>query len=345
MSLADRLKHIIQTEGPIPLSTWMTLCLHDAAEGYYATQPGLGLDFRTAPETSQVFGEMLALWTVHEWHALGAPLPFALAELGPGRGTLMRDILRATRGAKAFREAMDLRLVEASPVLREAQSNLLKEAAPRHLPSLADLPDEPAIILANEFLDCLPARHFVKTPEGWAERVIGLSETGRFEFGLAVDRAPDGLSQIAESVVDIQPGLEGMVELLAARTSPFRALFIDYGPAEIAPGDTLRAFCKGAQIDPLSALGTADLTVDVDFGRLSRLACAAGLEVAGPVPQGLFLGALGAESRMQALIRANPGQAEAIHAGVAELVDPAKMGQRFKAICLSSPGLPPVAGF
>ncbi len=344
MSLSARLKQIILDDGPMPLSTWMTLCLHDPAEGYYATQPGLGRDFRTAPETSQVFGELLGLWAVHEWHALRAPSPFTLTELGPGRGTLMRDILRATRGAEAFREAIDLRLVEASPVLRKAQSDLLKEAAPRHLASLADLPDQPAIILANEFLDCLPARHFVKTPEGWAERVIGLGEGGAFEFGLAVDRAPDGLSQIAESLVDIQPGLEGMVERLAARTAPFRALFIDYGPAETAPGDTLRAFREGAQVDPLAAPGTADLTVDVDFGRLSRLARAAGLEVAGPAPQGLFLGALGAKARMQRLIRANPDEGEAIHAGVAELVDPAKMGERFKAICLSSPGLPPPAG-
>lgn len=345
MSLSDRLKHLIQTDGPMPLSTWMTLCLHDPEDGYYATRPGLGRDFRTAPETSQVFGELLGLWAAHEWQGMGAPSPVTLAELGPGKGTLMKDALRATRGLVPFRAALGLVLVEASPVLREVQAEALAEAAPRHLGNLADLPDEPAIILANEFLDCLPARHFVKDGADWRERVVGLNETGAFSFGLAVDRAPDGLSDLASGAVDIQPGLEAIVDILAARTAPFRALFIDYGPADTAPDDTLRAFRDGEQVDPLSAPGTADLTVDVDFGRLKRLARAAGLDATGPIAQGALLGQLGAEARMQSLIRANPEKAEAIHAGVAELVEPAKMGLRFKAICLSSPGLPPPAGF
>ncbi|MCI4644585.1 MAG: SAM-dependent methyltransferase [Hyphomonadaceae bacterium] len=345
MSLAERLKHLIQTDGPMPLSTWMTLCLHDPEEGYYATRPGLGRDFRTAPETSQVFGELLGLWAVHEWQVMGMPSPVTLAELGPGKGTLMKDALRATRGAAEFRKAMDLILVEVSPALRAVQAEALSEAAPRHMDDLADLPDQPAIILANEFLDCLPARHFIKTGEAWHERVVGLNEAGEFSFGLAVDRAPDGLSALASGAVDIQPGLEAIVETLAARTAPFRALFIDYGPADTAPSDTLRAFREGEQVDPLSTPGMADLTLDVDFGRLKRLAKAAGLEVAGPTAQGALLGQLGVEARMQQLIRANPGKAEEIHAGVAELVEPAKMGLRFKALCLSSPGLPEPVGF
>lgn len=345
MSLKAAIKSLIATEGPIPVSTYMTLCLHHPEWGYYATDPGLQRDFTTAPELSQAFGELLGLWAVQEWQAMGAPDPVLLAELGPGRGTLMADAMRAAGRAEGFAEAARLNLVEASPVLRQNQAAALSDYTPAHHDALEGVPAGPALILANEFLDCLPARQFVRDGRQWRERVIGLDEHGELVFGLAADRKPDAPSESAGAEIDLQPALETVVETLAARAAPFRALFVDYGPAEGAPGDTLRAFRGNRQIDPLDTPGKADLTVDVDFPRLVRLARAAGLDVAGPAAQGAFLGALGIEARMRLLIAANPVQAEAIHGAIAMLVEPDKMGARFKAICLSSAGLPPPTGF
>lgn len=345
MSLTQRLKALIEADGPLPVSTFMQLCLHDPQFGYYATRPGLGRDFRTAPETSQVFGELLGIWVALEWRIMGAPDRFNLVELGPGRGTLMADALRATRSVTGFHEASDIVLVEAGAALREMQAQRLLPHSVAHVDALSDVQDGPSIILANEFLDCLPVRQFVRDGETWRERVVGLGEEGELAFGLAADRRPRGEVQISGDAVEVQPGLSLIVDALAERNSPFRALFIDYGPAGAAPGDTIRAFRDGVQVDPLTAPGECDLTVDVDFSRLARLASAAGLGVAGPMPQGMFLGTLGVEARMQALIDQNPARASEIHRAVAELVEPDKMGLRFKAICLSSPDLPPPAGF
>lgn len=345
MTLTRRLKSLIEAEGPLPVSTFMQLCLHDPQFGYYATRPGLGRDFRTAPETSQVFGELLGLWAALEWRVMGAAARFNLVEAGPGRGTLMADALRATRPVAGFHEAAGIVLVEASAALREVQTHRLAPHAVAHVDTLADVPDGPVIILANEFLDCFPARQFVRDGEAWRERVVGLGEAGDLVFGLAADRRPQGEEQTSGDAVEVQPGLSLIVDALSERTAPFRALFIDYGPAGAAPGDTLRAFRNGEQVDPLAAPGECDLTVDVDFSRLARLAHAAGLAVAGPTPQGMFLGTLGVEARMHRLIAQNPTRASDIHRAVAELVEPDKMGLRFKAMCLSSPGLPPPAGF
>lgn len=345
MTLERRIKELIASDGPQPVSVYMALCLHDPQHGYYATRPGLARDFRTAPETSQAFGELLGLWAAHEWAALGRPSPFTLAEIGPGRGTLMTDALRALAVAPDMLAAMDLVLVEPSPVLRRQQSGALAGHAHRHVTQLDALPEGPLILIGNEYLDCLPARQFVRDGDTWRERVVGLSQQGELEFGLAVERAEAPTAAPSGGVeVDVQPGLETVVKTLAARPTPFRALFIDYGPADTAPGDTLRAFRDGRQIDPLAAPGASDLTVDVDFARLTRLAARAGLCVAGPVAQGPFLMSLGLQTRLDQLIAANPDRAEALYAGAASLADPAQMGARFKAVCLSSPGLPPPAG-
>ncbi len=348
MSLRDRLVRLIETGGPVTVSAYMTLCLHDPAEGYYAQGAGLGRDFITAPETSQIFGELLGLWAVHEWQAMGRPETFALAELGPGSGTLLRDALRASTANEAFHKGLSLRLVEASPALREAQSERLGEWAPDHVEALDAIESGHTLILANEFLDCLPARQFVRNGENWHERVIGLDDTGQLSFGLGGPVPLPGGSKEAGDYLEIQPGLETLVLQLAHRLERgdvFRALFIDYGPDDHTPGDTLRAYSRGAQIHPLAAPGTSDLTVDVDFDRLKRLAETAGLEVYGPVTQSAFLMTLGAEARMQALIEAQPEKAETIYAGAAKLIDPSEMGNRFKVICLASPGLPVPAGF
>lgn len=347
MTLEGRITEIIASEGPIPVSTYMALCLHDPAGGYYSTQPGLGRDFITAPELSQVFGELIGLWAVQEWHAIGCPTPFILAELGPGRGTLMVDALRAASLDAGFMEAMRLCLVETSPSLLALQAERLGDHAPSQINEWRALPDRPLICIGNEFLDCLPARQFVRIGETWNERVVGLSDTGALSFGLADNRP----SQMAEALpdtadeIDLQPALDEITGFFARRKAPFRTLFIDYGPASAPPGDTLRAFRDSEQVDPLDQPGKADLTVDVDFGRLKRLCASSGINVAGPLMQGHFLAHLGIQARLNALISANPDAAEVTFRSVSRLVDPGEMGERFKAICLSSAGLPPPTAF
>jgi len=352
MSLKDRLIRQIRMDGPMPVSAYMQTCLHDPKDGYYANGAGLGRDFITAPETSQMFGELLGLWMVQQWLALGRPAAFNLVEIGGGRGTLMADALRVAAPILPP-DSLHLHLVEASPALREQQSEALRNWSPEFIDGVHHMPNGPLILLANEFLDCLPARQFVREGEVWRERVVGLGENGDLAFGIdrsdlraeaAADMPPVSLSGETE----LQPGLDGLIETLSARAEnrdQFHALFIDYGPDNHAPTDTLRAYKNGEQVDPLACPGEADLTVDVDFGRLAKLAKTAGLSVSGPVTQGEFLGKLGLQERLDTLIKANPDDAEALFSGAQKLVDPAGMGRRFKVICLSSNGLPTPAGF
>jgi NADH dehydrogenase [ubiquinone] 1 alpha subcomplex assembly factor 7 len=347
MTLKDRITRLIETGGPIPVSTYMQLALHDSAQGYYATRPGLGTDFITAPEVSQVFGELIGLWVVHEWRAMGAPDAFHLVEIGPGRGTLMADALRLAyvAGGREFADAAQLTLIEPSPELRKVQAERLSDYTPSFADTLGNVPAGPMILFANEYLDCLPARQFRKADGQWRECVVGLDAEGALAFGLAADeqRAPDGAAETSEAV-EVQIGFDLLIADLLTRSAPMRALFIDYGPADATPGDSLRAFSQGEQVSPLARPGETDLTVDVDFGRLKRLAARMGLDVAGPTPQGMFLMGLGAQARLNQLVEANPDHADAIFNNAQRLIDPKDMGSRFKAICLSSTGLPAPVG-
>jgi len=348
MTIEDRLVRLIETGGPIPLSTYMQIALHDPQAGYYATRPGIGRDFTTAPETSQIFGELIGVWLVHEWRALGAPETFQVVEIGPGRGQLMLDALRVAGavGGEDFVRGMRLVFVEPSPVLKAALGELFAPAHPHFAEALANVPGGPALIIANEYLDCLPARQFRRAGSDWRECVVGLAEGGQLAFGLAADEPrPPSAAALAGDAVEVQTGLDLVVADLVSRSGPVRALFIDYGPDDRAPGDTLRAYRDGRQVGPLEAPGMCDLTVDVDFGRLARLASAAGLDVAGPAPQGMFLLGLGAQARLNQLVAANPDDGEAVFQAARKLIDPNDMGARFKAICLSSKGLAEPAGF
>jgi len=339
---------MIRADGPMPVSAYMNTCLHDPKHGYYATRPGLGTDFITAPEISQVFGELLGLWGAHEWQVMGTPTALNLIELGPGRGTLMADALRASRSVPGFHDSLSLNLVEASPALQAVQASQLADYASTFTPDLNSIPTGHTIILANEYLDCLPARQFVQDGGDWCERVVGLDTNGELVFGLATDRAPQEIASAGGTALELQPGLDVIIDQLKQRAEAgdvFRALLIDYGPADSAPADTLRAYKSGEQVHPLAAPGECDLTVDVDFARLKRLAEAADLSVHGPVPQGRFLLSLGAEARLNTLAKAQPEQADTLYQGIQKLVDPNQMGSRFKAICISSNGLPAPAGF
>jgi NADH dehydrogenase [ubiquinone] 1 alpha subcomplex assembly factor 7 len=289
---------------------------------------------------------MIGLWAANEWTAMGSPNPFWLVELGPGRATMMQDLLRAGRAVPGFAEAAKIAFIEASPALRLEQQIRLAGRDLTCFDDLADVPTGPSIILANEFLDCLAVRQFVREGNGWRERQVGLGEDGlAFGAGPPAELPPD-LLPVGDSV-EYAAGLGTLAELIAQRfrQAPGRALLIDYGPEDRSPGDTLRAYRLGAQVDPLIDPGGCDLTVDVDFPRLRRLCLAEGLAVHGPLQQGYFLTRLGALERGKKLAASNPPRAQEVLDGVRRLTAPDEMGERFKVIALAPHGSATPAGF
>ena len=346
MSLKDRLKAEIAAAGPIDVAAFMTRCLHDPEDGYYATRPALGErgDFITAPLVSQMFGELIGLWLVETWRGLGAPPRFVLAEAGPGDGTLMADVLRAGRLEPAFGAASELWLIEPSAPLRALQAERLADASPRWATSLAELPGQmPLLLIANELLDCLPARQFQRTPSGWAERVVGLDDHGELAFGLrpaALSDAPDD-AQIG-TVIERSPAQEAFVAELAERlvAQGGAALLVDYGRDEPGPGDTLQGLKNHKKVCPLTSPGEADLTVHADFPALLAAARAAGAKAA-LLTQRAFLRGLGIEARAAALQRARPDRADVIARQLERLTAPDQMGELFKAAAIWSGPAPP----
>jgi NADH dehydrogenase [ubiquinone] 1 alpha subcomplex assembly factor 7 len=350
-SLQAHLAARIAAAGPISVACYMAAALLHPRWGYYATRDPLGArgDFITAPEVSQVFGELVGLWCVDFWQRLGAPDPFVLAELGPGRGTMMRDALRAARLVPAFTRAARLHLVERSAVLREVQASALQDAAPHFHDDAATLPPGPLILVANEFLDALPIRQYERVGRRWHERRIACDATGALGFvrdpaptGEIVGDAPEG------SMRETRPAALAQAQALGMRLARDggAALFIDYGHAGDGCGDTLQAVCRHRRHDVLDAPGTADLTAHVDFAAFAAAATAAGARAWGPVTQGRFLGALGIAARTEALVlKATPGQAALLRSGTRRLVDPAAMGQLFKVVALTHPAAPAPAGF
>ena len=352
--LARRLEHEIAAGGPISVAAFMRAALYDPQHGYYATHAALGADgdFTTAPEVSQIFGELIGLWLVQVWLDLGAPAPFQLVELGPGRGFLMADALRAARVRPAFLKAAQITLVEINPALRDAQRARLGDYAIAHVSRLEEAPEGPMLLIANEFLDCLPIRQFVRAAGGWREKLVGLNAQGRLCFGLSepLDPSPphSGAAGAPEgAVAEVAPELPSLVATLARRlhASPGRALFIDYGYARPEGADTLQALSRHQKVDPLAAPGEADLTAHVDFAALGALAREAGLRVDGPARQGDFLTGLGAPARLAALCSAHPDRAAMLKAGLDRLVAPDQMGDLFLAMAIGSPGAPPAPGF
>jgi NADH dehydrogenase [ubiquinone] 1 alpha subcomplex assembly factor 7 len=310
-----------------------------ANAAYYATHDPFA-DFTTAPEISQVFGELLGLWAAVTWQALGQPTPVSLVELGPGRGTLMVDALRAiARAAPEFHAAAAVHLVETSPRLRAEQRERIGQAEWHDV--IDTVPDGPLILLGNEFLDALPIRQFVRRGAGWTERYVGpdgfLEEPASVSPGI---EAADG------EVVERGEAAEAIATAVATRLVRHRgaAVFLDYGPECSAPGDSLQAIARGQPADPLGPVGAADLTAHVDFSGFAAAARAAGAFVHGPVPQGLFLARLGLFQRTNQLARTlSPAGAAAMMEGARRLAEPDRMGRLFKAIALtsSSPVLPP----
>jgi len=354
-SLEDEIRRRIAVAGPMPVRQYMSLCLSHPELGYYTTRDPLGRagDFITAPEVSQMFGELVGVWCIDTWERMGRPDPVILAELGPGRGTLMADLLRASRAVPDFRRALRLHLVETSPVLRATQAATLNEAAPRWHDDIATLPEGPLLLVANEFLDALPIRQLVRKADGWHERRITLGRDGTLAFTLAAtpDAAaaiPPGLrSAPSGSLCEIRPAATALAASLGARLSRQGgvALFIDYGHAASACGDTLQAVKGHRRHDVLAEPGTADLTAHVDFAAFASAATEAGARAWGPVTQAAFLAALGLARRAAVLTqRATPAQAEAIAAACRRLIDSEQMGTLFKVLALAAPTLPAPAG-
>jgi NADH dehydrogenase [ubiquinone] 1 alpha subcomplex assembly factor 7 len=364
-ALLAELTQRIRREGPLSVEAYMEACLGHPRYGYYRKARAIGAagDFVTAPEISQVFGELIGLWCAVTWDSMGRPSPLRLIELGPGRGTLMRDALRAARALPGFLAAVSVHLVEISPTLRQLQRETLARGGAQGAagggPAVAwheaveEVPAGPAIVIANELLDALPVRQLVRDSGGWRERVVALGADGRLQL------APGPVAQLADSaarllealpasagaIAELRPGEERLLAALTARASPFAALIIDYGPAEATLGDTLQAVRGHAYADPLAEPGAADLTAHVQFAALIQKARAADLAADGPITQTELLGRLGIVERTARLMAANPARAAEIESGTQRLMSPGGMGQLFKAVAIHSSGLPALPGF
>lgn len=350
MSLAAVLAHRIRENGPITVEEFMAQALGHPEFGYYMGRDpfGVGGDFTTAPEISQMFGELIGLWCALVWQSMGAPPRLVLAEMGPGRGTLMADLLRAAKALPPFAAALEVHLVETSPALANRQRQTLAGHAVTWHTRFEELPaDAPLLLIANELFDALPIRQLEKAGGIWRERVVGLDGAGRFAFaqGEAVDAPPLAPAVLAApdgALAEICPVGRELARAIARRLAHQggAALIVDYGYGKSAAGDSLQAL-KGHRHHPvLAEPGTADLTAHVDFQALAE--AAAGLAVShGPVPQGRFLASLGLEERTRMLMRnATTEQAAELARGARRLIDPAEMGTLFKAMALAHPLLP-----
>ncbi len=310
---------------------------------YYATRDPF-TDFTTSPEISQVFGEIIGLWAAVTWGLLGCPDPVMLVEAGPGRGTLMADALRAvTRVAPTFAAALRLHLIETSPRLRAAQAAKLPQACWHH--QLDTVPRQPMILLANEFLDALPIRQFVRRGAGWAERFVG--EGAWVEKPAGPGDIPAGRDAAEGEIVELNDAAGEFIASVAARARqhPCAALVVDYGPERSGLGDSLQAIADRHPVNPLSPAGSADLTAHVDFAALAEMASAAGCLVQGPVPQGGFLAELGLFQRTDRLARSlNSAQAAALLVSARRLAEPDAMGRLFKVLAVRSAACPALPG-
>lgn len=360
--LERHLRRRIALEGPLTLADYMADALGHPEHGYYITRDPFGRtgDFTTAPEISQMFGELIGLWCADLWSRMGEPERVLLVELGPGRGTLMADLMRAARGVPGFAQAAHVHLVEMSPVLRRAQAETLAQLSrpPAWLDGLAALPDDaPILLVANEFFDALPIRQFQRTRPGWRERLVALDhETEGLTPILAPGPSPaEALidptlrrNAPVEAVVELAPAAWSVAGLLGQRLADQggAALIVDYGYAGPAVGDTLQAVKAHQPCPILETPGEADLTAHVDFTALAAAAAGPGRRAAPLTPQGDFLRALGMEMRAEALIRGarNAAVSKDIAAARDRLIGPDAMGTLFKVLGLCADGMPPLAG-
>jgi SAM-dependent MidA family methyltransferase len=339
-ALTDEIITLIRQEGPISVARYMELALAHPKHGYYITRDPFGAagDFTTAPEISQMFGELIGLWLAQAWLDMGSPARVILAEAGPGRGTLMADALRAAKTVPGFLPAAEVHLIETSPTLRVKQAGILRDTAPHWHVSLADLPvDAPLLLVANEFLDALPIRQYERRAGQWHERLVG-EQDGLLAFGLSpMPKRELTLDAPEGAILEVSPaGLAAVAEI--ARRIAWQggaALLIDYGHAG-GFGDTLQAMRGHASADPLEVPGGADITAHVDFAAMAAAARQAGAEVDGPLEQGPFLLSLGLAERAERLMASTPARAVEIATQRDRLTEmtPTGMGRLFKVLAL-----------
>ena len=349
--LKEKILRLIGAHGPISVAQYMQIALTDPEQGYYMRRDPLGRDFVTAPEVSQLFGEMIGLFFVQAWEDRGRPGKVQLVELGPGRGTLMADILRAAKIRPAFLEAASISLVDASPHLREVQAQTLRDFPIAWRADLHEVPEEGAFFLvANEFFDALPVHQFVRSSRGWHERMIA-ADGDALVFAATPDSVPadfipSALCDAPEgSIFETSPASQAWVQQIARRAGKNgAALIIDYGHAEQGLGNTLQAMQANVYADVLAEPGEADLTCHVDFAALARAASEAEGFVFGPEPQGGFLEALGIKLRAERLKTSSPRHAADIDAALARLTNPRQMGMLFKVLAICEDRLPGVPG-
>jgi len=352
-ALDQEIKSLIRRAGPMPVWRYMQLCLTHPQHGYYIARDPLGRagDFITAPEISQMFGELIGLWAASVWRMMGDPAAVNLIELGPGRGTMMADALRAIRVLPEFLDAISVHLVEVNPRLRETQRQTLNgfENVTWHT-GLDQLPPGPSIILANEYFDVLPIHQMVKRDTGWHERVVEIDRDGELAFGTAREPTPRFAALLpphiasapSGSIFEWRPDTEMMTIARHIRSHGGAALIIDYGHTSKNIGDTLQAIKSHAFADVLQDPGTADLTAHVDFQALAQAAEAAGIRSHGPVEQGIFLHRLGIEARAKALMaKATPAVAQDIMLAYQRLTGGSQgsMGGLFKVLGVADPSL------
>lgn len=350
--LKQRIAGQISALGPMTVHDYMALCLFDPSDGYYTTCDPFGADgdFITAPEISQMFGELVAVWLYQGWQAIGRPMPVTVAEIGPGRGTLMKDMLRAlSRIDSAFTAAAYVAMVETSPRLTEIQKRTLQESAatPEWHQSVDTLPDAPLLIVGNELFDAIPVRQFVRTEKGWRERMVGLGDDRELQFFAgAASLDPALLPYGAENagygaVIELAPARSALMETISENMASHggAGLFIDYGYLSPGVGDTLQAMRKHKHEDVLASPGEADLTTHVDFSSLAATAKATGLD-AHVSTQGEFLLAMGLLERAGRLgADADNAAREKLRSDVERLVAPEAMGELFKVLAVMPAGV------
>jgi len=355
MALEQLIKEKIRENGPISISDYMELCLGHPQYGYYIKQDPFGRqgDFITAPEISQVFGELIGLWCVDIWAQRGGG-PLTLVELGPGRGTLMQDMLRATRHIEDFHDSISVCLVETSPMLQTIQFHTLQNSHERLIweEKIDDLPDTPVIVVANEFFDALPIRQHVQVSGRLCERKVGIDqESGELTFvhetaGLSLAKGGNDIKD-GTVVESCQASKTAMAKLADhVRQYGGAALVVDYGYLGESHQDTLQAVKDHLYHPVLRDPGDADITAHVDFHALLEVAEDMGLATYGPVEQGKFLVRLGAQARTERLLQdATEEQAVQLITGVKRLIDPMQMGELFKVIAILSDQDMTPAGF
>jgi SAM-dependent MidA family methyltransferase len=357
--LEAEIKRLIAVAGPMPVAEYMRLCLAHPEHGFYMTHDPLGTagDFVTAPEISQMFGELVGVWVASVWRQMGSPDNVRFVELGPGRGTLMLDALRAAKVVDGFRAAVVIHMVEISPVLQRLQEQRLGDLEVPILwhEALEDVPTGPSIVLANEFIDALPVHQAVRQGDAWHERVIDVGPDGSFVFAAAREPMPLFAATVPSRLRDAPEGAiyewrsdQIALELGRRVRTDGAALVLDYGHTRSAPGDTLQAVAGHSFTNPLAAPGRVDLTAHVDFEAVADSAESMGARVQGPRAQRDFLLSLGIDKRAAALKAGMPRErAVEIDVALSRLIAGGTrgMGELFKALAICDPKLGTLPGF